>query len=142
MTLLHRFKTDIPVVETPRRFNNPFYYSPHALWVVAANEVRAFISNDKVLAADAAQGKMFGVLVVQDCGGGLGFLAAFSGLLAGRNRVPGFVPPVFDFQSPEGYFKQEESKISALNKKIREVESGEEYIAALASVETLKSLMV
>ena len=141
MTLLHRFKTDIPVVETPRRFNNPFYYSPHALCVVAANEVRAFISNDKVLAADAAQGKMFGVLVVQDCGGGLGFLAAFSGLLAGRNRVPGFVPPVFDFQSPEGYFKQEESKISALNKKIREVESGEEYIAALASVETLKSLM-
>ena len=105
MTLLHRFKSDISVVEAPRRFNNPFYYSPHALCVMAAGEVRAMLARDNAVAADAAKGKMFGVLVVRDSGGELGYLAAFSGLLAGRNSVPGFVPPVFDMQAPDGYFK-------------------------------------
>ena len=111
MTLLHRFKSDISVVEAPGRFNNPFYYSPHALCVLAADEVRAMLSRDEVLLADALRGKMFGVLVVRDGDGRLGFLAAFSGLLAGSNNVPGFVPPVFDLQSPNGYFKQEEVRV-------------------------------
>ena len=141
MTLLHRFKSDISVVETPRRFNNPFYYMPHTLCAIAADEVRAIISSDSVLAADAAKGKMFGVLVVKDSSGEPGFLAAFSGLLAGSNNVPGFVPPVFDLQSPTGYFKQEEGEISALNRKIKEQENGGEYVAAVAVVDTLKSAM-
>lgn len=41
-------------------------------------------------------GKMFGVLVVETAGGRLGFLRAFSGMLAGRWELPGFVPPLFD----------------------------------------------
>ena len=134
MTLLHRFESDISVVEAPGRFNNPFYYSPHALCVVAADEVRSMLSLDSVLAADAARGKMFGVLVVRDGEGKLGFLAAFSGLLAGRNRVEGFVPPVFDLQSPGGYFKHEEAGITALNMRIKDVECSDGYMAAIAAV--------
>ena len=107
MTLLHRFKSDISVVETPRRFNNPFYYQPHALCVVAAGEVRSVLTQRTAVTDDAARGKMFGVLVVRDGDGVLGYLAAFSGLLAGSNNIPRFVPPVFDLQSPGGYFKQE-----------------------------------
>ncbi len=41
-------------------------------------------------------GKMFGVLVVSMADGRVGFLRAFSGMLAGRWDVPGFVPPLFD----------------------------------------------
>ena len=41
-------------------------------------------------------GKMFGVLVVAEPGGGIGFLRSFSGMLAGRWEVAGFVPPLFD----------------------------------------------
>ena len=141
MTLLHHFKSDISVVEAPWRFNNPFYYSPHALCVMAADEVRAMLSRDSALAADAARGKMFGVLVVRDGDGGLGFLAAFSGLLAGSNNVPGFVPPVFDLQSPSGYFKQEEGEISALNRKIKETECCEEYVAVIAAVAQTRRVM-
>ena len=141
MTLLHRFKEDISVVEAPGRFNNPFYYSPHALCVVAADEVRAMLTRDNAVAADAAKGKMFGVLVVRDGGGELGYLAAFSGLLAGRNNVDGFVPPVFDLQSPTGYFKQEEAGITALNRKIKEIECGDEYMAAIAAVSESKREM-
>ena len=141
MTLLHRFKSDISVVEAPGRFNNPFYYSPHALCILAAGEVRAMIARDNAVAANAAKGKMFGVLVVRDGDGELGFLAAFSGLLAGRNSVPGFVPPVFDMQAPDGYFKKEEAEISALNRKIKETESGDAYTAAVAAVADVKRAM-
>ena len=128
-------------VEPPVRFNNPFYYSPHRLCVMAADEVRSFLLADETLAADAARGKMFGVLVVRDGDGRLGYLAAFSGLLAGSNSVAGFVPPVFDFLSPNGYFKQEETRISALNRRIKETESGEEFIAAVAAVAEMKLAM-
>lgn len=141
MALLHHFESDISVVEAPQRFNNPFYYSPHALCVVAADEVRAMLSSDSAVAADAAKGKMFGVLVVRDSDGVLGYLAAFSGLLAGRNNVPGFVPPVFDLQSPTGYFKQEESEISALNRRIKETECSDEYVTAVAAVTDTKCAM-
>lgn len=51
---------------------------------------------------------MFGVLVVEG-----GFLAAYSGLLEGRNDWPYFVPPVFDAQQPDGYFKRREREIMA-----------------------------
>ena len=141
MTLLHRFKEDISVVEAPGRFNNPFYYSPHALCVMAAGEVRDMLTLDSAVAADAARGKMFGVLVVRDGDGRLGFLAAFSGLLAGRNRVPGFVPPVFDMQSPSGYFKKEEGEISALNRRIKETECCDEYVTAIAALADTKHTM-
>ena len=141
MQLLHRFTQDIMDVEPPVRFNNPFYYSPHRLCVMAADEVRSFLLADETLAADAARGKMFGVLVVRDGDGRLGYLAAFSGLLAGSNSVAGFVPPVFDFLSPNGYFKQEETRISALNRRIKETESGEEFIAAVAAVAEMKLAM-
>ena len=141
MQLLHRFTQDIMDVEPPVRFNNPFYYSPHRLCVMAADEVRSFLLADETLAADAARGKMFGVLVVRDGDGRLGYLAAFSGLLAGSNSVAGFVPPVFDFLSPNGYFKQEETRISALNRRIKETENGEEFIAAVAAVAEMKLTM-
>lgn len=141
MTLLHRFKSDISVIEVPRRFNNPFYYMPHALCVMAADEVRTTLLSDSAVAADAARGKMFGVLVVRDSDGSLGYLAAFSGLLAGSNDVAGFVPPVFDLLLPGGYFRQEESEISALNKKIKETESCDGYVAAVAALADTKRAM-
>ena len=43
------------------------------------------------------------------------FLAAYSGLLAGRNDWDYFVPPVYDAQQPDGYFKTQERMISQLS---------------------------
>jgi tRNA pseudouridine32 synthase/23S rRNA pseudouridine746 synthase len=71
---------------------------------------------------ELAKGKMFGVLVVEKADGNIGFLAAYSGLLANRNDWPYFVPPIFDFLQPDGYFKQEEARISDINLQIREME--------------------
>jgi len=57
-----------------------------------------------------AEGKMFGVMIVES-EHSLGFLAAYSGLLEGRNDWSYFVPPVFDAQQPDGYFKTKEREI-------------------------------
>ena len=111
MDIFHKFENDISGVETPRRFNNPFYYSPHPLCLIAADEVRSLLERDETLLVEARKGKMFGVLVVQTSTGDIGYLMAFSGLLFGRNVYDGFVPPVYDMQAPEGYFKKEEACI-------------------------------
>ena len=52
----------------------------------------------------------------------IGFLAAYSGLLAGRNDWEWFVPPVFDAQDPDGYFKVHEREITQMNHKVELLE--------------------
>ena len=102
MTRLHPLHTDI---SQPERFTYPFCYEPHPLCLLAAEEVKAELGRMAL-----TEGKMFGVLVVRSPQG-LGFLAAYSGLLEGRNDWPYFVPPVFDAQQPDGYFKTREREI-------------------------------
>lgn len=73
---------------------------------------------------------MFGVLLVDGDTtdvrvhklGEFAFLAAYSGLLAGRNDWEWFVPPVFDAQQPDGHFKRTERAISSINERIKELE--------------------
>lgn len=132
--MFHRFKKDISSVSLPTSFNNPFHYSPHTLCVWAADELRLLLRGNPPLAADAATGKMMGVLVVRNVAGEVGYLAGFSGLLCGSNRQAGFVPPVFDFLAPDGYFKREEAAITAINHKIAEIERSDEYHSAVEAV--------
>lgn len=95
----------------PVRFTYPFCYEPHPLSCQAAAEVQQYIATHEEIRRDADNGKMFGVLVVESAEG-LAFLAAYSGLLAGRNDWPYFVPPVYDAQQPDGHFKTTEREIS------------------------------
>jgi tRNA pseudouridine32 synthase/23S rRNA pseudouridine746 synthase len=80
----------------------------------AARKVRRYVQSHEELLEDAKRGKMFGVLIVDDRTD-TSFLAAYSGLLAGRNDWSWFVPPVFDAQQPDGHFKQTERQITAIN---------------------------
>jgi tRNA pseudouridine32 synthase/23S rRNA pseudouridine746 synthase len=98
-------------VERPQRFTYPFCYEPHPLCREAAAEVQQYIAAHEEIRSDADLGKMFGVLVVESSDG-LAFLAAYSGLLAGRNDWDYFVPPVYDAQQPDGHFKTTEREIS------------------------------
>ncbi|MBR5336188.1 MAG: RNA pseudouridine synthase [Bacteroidaceae bacterium] len=141
MECLHRYTSDIRNVELPVRFNNPFKYTPHRLCELAAGELRRFVAADERLAGEVAKGKMMGVLVVRDAAGELGYLAAFSGLLGGSNVQRGFVPPVFDFQSPDGYFKREEAGISLINRQITDIKESAEYIAAAEAVDAARRSM-
>jgi tRNA pseudouridine32 synthase/23S rRNA pseudouridine746 synthase len=42
--------------------------------------------------------------------------------------LPGFVPPVFDFLDPDGYFKRHEAEITAINQKIKALQSHSRYL--------------
>ena len=73
---------------------------------------------------------MFGVLVIKDSEGKLGYLAAFSGNLAGSNHHAFFVPPVYDLLQPDGFFRIEEAEISGINHRIAAMEACEAYCSA------------
>ena len=111
---LHTF-SKFEHISLPEQFTYPFHYTPHPLCVKAAEEVQAYLQTRTGWHSELQQGKMFGVLLVRTPEGETGFLAAFSGNLAGSNHHSYFVPPVYDLLNPEGYFKQEEARISELN---------------------------
>lgn len=135
---LHTLDTDI---SKPEKFTYPFCYEPHPLCRLAADEVQRHIRESGLLPEDGGEGKMFGVLVVEYCEGTesgkqprLGFLAAYSGLLAGRNDWQWFVPPVFDAQQPDGHFKRTEARISSINAEIEALRNSREYAEALETM--------
>lgn len=107
----------------PAQFTYPFCYEPHPLCRLAAAQVKEYVSRHALLAREAEHGKMFGVLVVEDAGGRMGFLAAYSGLLADRNDWPWFVPPVYDSQQEDGHFKTAERAIVRLSRLIEALEA-------------------
>ena len=136
--MLHRFAIDISHIERPKLFTWPFHYVPHKLSCLAASEVQQYLASRPEWSEEIARGKMFGVLVVEDKRGELGFLAAFSGNLGGRNHHDYFVPPIYDMLQPGDFFRRGEAEISAINRTIKERESGEEYQSTKAALERAK----
>lgn len=129
MDKFHFFSHPVSHIPQPEQFTFPFHYTPHPLSVVAAEEVQAYLLSRKDWESDLQQGKMFGVLIVQTTTGELGFLATFSGILAGKNLHSYFVPPIYDLQQPQGFFRIEEDQISAINARIRQLQTDKEYTA-------------
>ena len=133
--MIHFFKKPVSHLALPEKFTYPFHSTPHPLCVLAAEEVKEYIASRKEWQEELASGKMFGVLIVQTDNGitnneenQIGYLAAFSGNLGGKNLHPYFVPPVYDLLQPEGFFKIEEEQISAINIRIRELENSSSYL--------------
>lgn len=119
----HAFPATPDKIVLPELFTCPFCYTPHPLAVAAARHVQDYLSTRTDWAAELAEGKMFGVLVVKTGSGQLGFVAAFSGNIGGRGQHNYFVPPIFDITAPNGYFRTEERSISELNRQIAALES-------------------
>ena len=137
--MLHTLNVSIP---SPRQFTYPFCYDVDPLAEAASLELQRYIADADLMSTEKGCGKMFGVLVVEyeDEEGALqrGFLAAYSGLLGGRNDWPYFVPPVFDAQQPDGHFKRTEREISAINSEIRAIENDPEYLQSVEHHEQTK----
>ena len=137
--MLHALSTSIP---SPRQFTYPFCYDVDPLAEAASLELQRYIADADLMSTEKGCGKMFGVLVVEyeDEDGSLqrGFLAAYSGLLGGRNDWPYFVPPVFDAQQPDGHFKRTEREISAVNREIAAIEHDPEYLQSVEQHEQTK----
>lgn len=136
--MIHFFKQNIEGISLPEKFTFPFHYTPHPLTRIAADEVRSYLSTRLDWQDEIGIGKMFGVLIVRTSDGGIGYLAAFSGNLAGSNMHDFFVPPVYDLLNPDGYFRKEESEISALNRRISDIFKSDSYLMAKKEQEEIK----
>lgn len=132
--MIHRFKNKINETEIPSLFTYPYCYSPHILTQKAASEVIDYIQTTASIQKALTEGKMFGVLVVKDNNNSLGYIAAFSGQLGGNDTHNFFVPPIFDYLAPNGYFKKEEKAISDINKQIDSLLNSQEFISARESL--------
>jgi tRNA pseudouridine32 synthase/23S rRNA pseudouridine746 synthase len=128
------FSQEFQAHALPERFTFPFYYEAHPLALHAVQRLQ-----QQLTAADfghdfgldrqerlGAIGKMFGVLVVQNTDGTLGYLAAFSGKLGNSNAHEGFVPPVFDLLETQGFFRREEQEIHQLTLQLEDLENAQE----------------
>ena len=135
--LVYFLEEKIKSIELPEKFTFPFFYKPHPLSEIASWELQNYLENQTDLEHNFGLnphqnglviGKMFGVLVVEDEQGKLGYLSAFSGKLAGTNIHRKFVPPVFDMLTENSFFLKEEETLNVINRQIEKIESDKNYI--------------
>ena len=143
MSLFHPLHTPLPL---PERMNNPFDYTPHPLCLTAMEEVCDVLSGNhegfspKAL-TEIRHGKMFGVLIVtreSENGEETGYLCAYSGQIGGKANWEGFVPAIYDYLQPDGYFKTHETEISRINEAILRLENDERIAQARETIERVK----
>ena len=113
----------------PVRFNNPFDYEPDALCRAAVKQLQSRLPSKPI------EGKMYGVLIVER-NGEVGYLQAFSGQMADEGED--FVPAVFDYLQPDGYFKIHETEITLLNRQIAQLKDSAVYRQAKESYHTIR----
>lgn len=124
------FKAPIDGFDLPEKFTFPFYYQPHPLCLLAAQELQEYLQSQTLwqhnfgLTAEleSAAGKMFGVLLVRNKKGDLGYLSAFSGKLADKSMQAHFVPPVFDLFTQDGFFIKGQKTLNQLTEQIAALE--------------------
>ncbi len=141
--IFRKFTSDVQSIALPTKFTFPFYYEPHPLTILAAEELQHELSTHPLIAPlfDTEDenclptGKMFGVLVVKNEKGELGYLAGFSGKLGSHTDLEGYVPLIFDLWNENGFFAREDVEvkaINAINAKIEKLEADTVYSNAKA----------
>ena len=103
----------------PDSFTYPFYYEPHPLCLQAAEQLQQVLRSDAQF-SQTEEGKMFGVIVVQNEVGDIGYLSAFSGQMTDKNNY--FVPALFDLNA-SSFFQSGQIEINAINKTLSVLES-------------------
>jgi len=124
------FNQSIDVHTLPQRFTFPFYYHPHPIALLAVEQLQTGISEDTQWQhnfglnseTENVVGKMFGILVVENVDGELGYLSAFSGKIAQRSTTINFVPPVCDMFTKDDYFLSQQEQINGINAQITQLE--------------------
>lgn len=115
--------------EIPKLFTYPFNYIVHPLAEKAAKELQIYIDKEIRSQHDFEElGKMFGVLVVQNTAGELGYLSAFSGKLGKKNDYERFVPPVYDMLAAEGFYREGEQAIHVVTNEVNALESDPDFV--------------
>lgn len=142
------FNESIAQYSLPEKFTNPFQYEPHPLCLLAAEQVQEHLCTQtdwehnfglELEQEGAVIGKMFGVLVVRNTQNEIGYLAAFSGKLAGGYHHPRFVPPVFDALAEDSFLNDGMRALTHINQKIKTLEaSNKDHTAYIGSLKLLR----
>jgi tRNA pseudouridine32 synthase/23S rRNA pseudouridine746 synthase len=131
-TCFLHFNESIDGMERPACFTFPFYYEPHPIAVLAANQLKNYLETQtdwtynfglKNPESEGAMGKMFGVLVVKDKAGEIGFLSAFSGKMLTQTDMGKFVPALFDSAPGGEFYDIGEQELMVMTAEIDELES-------------------
>ena len=105
---------------------------PHPLCVLAVEHLQLHLTTQEEWSHNfglsnknqegAIIGKMFGVLIVKTQQNQIGYLAAFSGKLAGGNHHAKFVPPVFDALTEKSFLNNGMKELTRINLEIKDQE--------------------
>ncbi|MBK0404124.1 pseudouridylate synthase [Adhaeribacter sp. BT258] len=126
------FDEPIAAYSLPENFTYPFNYTPHPLCLLAVNKLQRYLKVQTEWEhnfgleegkAGTIIGKMFGVLLVRTEENEIGFLAAFSGKLAGSYHHANFVPPVYDSLLPGSFLNTGMQELTQMNAEITSLES-------------------
>jgi len=128
----------------PSQLNDPFTVPPPEIAQIAVNHLCQYIEahqedwqqNFGFSASKKApvKGKMFGVLVVKDVNGRLGYLATFSGKFTGASHPEIFVPSLFDVSTNNHFITKGMRELSALGEEINTYEKQDDKQAKQAAL--------
>lgn len=134
MSFFIPFLSDVSLFKLPDKFTFPFNYTPAPIAIQAAEELKSYIQqeiepihNFGLESGASGIGKMFGVMVVRNTKGELGYISAFSGKLGMKNDYDRFVPPVYDMLAAGQFYKSEEEKINIQSARINQLIEDENY---------------
>jgi len=130
-TCFTAFNASIESYSLPERFTFPFCYQPHPLCLLASEELQQQLQSNSNFQQEFEQtGKMFGVLIVRNKQGEVGYLNAFSGKLAShgslhaylnaslQDKTINFVPAIVDADDQSDFFHTENLVINQLNSQL------------------------
>ncbi|HHJ81298.1 MAG TPA: RluA family pseudouridine synthase [Candidatus Tenderia electrophaga] len=141
MPLITAFAITPQENELPTIFPSPFSATPHAIARRAAVQLQSQLTSQTAWQHDFDSvdgGKMFAVLVVKDGNDRLGFIAAFSGMLAGQWQLPGFAPPVFDQAERQAFLPAGEAELARYASQIESLYNSPERHNLLSQLKRLK----
>jgi tRNA pseudouridine32 synthase/23S rRNA pseudouridine746 synthase len=139
------FKESLANYSIPESFTFPFYYEPHPLSLLAVKKLQQYIETEikagqspesKILGDKNKIGKMFGVLVVENENGEVGFISAFSGQLGDQSTWRKFIPPVFDLLGENDFFLKSEAEINELTQDIEKLEQNTQIAVCMEHLKT------
>ena len=140
------FDSNIAADALPQKLNSPFENEQSSIALLAVEKLQKYLIEqtdwvhnfglDKTMMGEII-GKMFGVLIVKTEQNELGYLAAFSGKLAGRNQHVKFVPPVFDTLQKGSFLTEGMIELLHINQDIKRLES--QLFIDKSAIEVLKN---
>ncbi|OCH25949.1 RluA family pseudouridine synthase [Aliivibrio sp. 1S128] len=130
-----RFSTNIDQYSLPANFTFPYFYAPHPLALLAMSELQHYLGTQQEWQYDfTAIGHMFGVLVVKNQQGDIGYLSSYAGNELTNHKIDSDTPSLFvdaivDHHYYQPYFAEKTQHINTLRQHISTLKSTPAFIA-------------